>query len=314
MVEKSKESSARVNQMIKSMLLLIIKWHGTICNEWFCATEQIINMIFALKQNPEALIQYLILQTSRSLFSSGNDDKHNNNLLSVNSPYSNLEPPISPHPTRKNSDFINNLGNTQKLEEDLTRVEGDSIVNDGTSHNFEEKFSQLIFVVGHVSVKFLLHFDSIEQHFKRLKNEAETKMQANQKDDAAENELEKIGGGMEADFEHKLTILHNISESCVVTKNLLSIYLPYMKAIIREIITKKCSTRNPIVERAVVLSVCKYMCTSNEFCNENLNLLFALLKCKIDPITKTNIIVALGDLIHRYPNTTEPYNTLLYQK
>ena len=311
MVEKSKEASQRVNQMIKSIILLIIKWHGTSNNEWICATEQLINMIFALKQNPEALLQYLIVNCTKFMFA---EEGKNSNELNPNSQNYLLDPPISPVPTRKGSDVSIAVGNTQKLEEDLSRVEDNTMINNSTAQNFEEKFSQLMFVVGHVSVKFLLHFDAIEHHFKRLKNEAETKMQANQRDDAAENELEKIGGGMEAAFEHKISILHNISEGCIVTKNILSVYVPYMKALISEMISKKGSTRNPIVERTVVLAVCKFMCASNDFCQENLNRIFALLKCKIDPITKTNIIVGLGDLIHRYPNTTEPYTSRLYQK
>jgi condensin complex subunit 1 len=67
-----------------------------------------------------------------------------------------------------------------------------------------------------------------------------------------------------------------------------------------------------MLERVAVLSLCKYMCCSEVFCSENLNKLFALLGTKTDPITKTNIIISLGDLIHRYPNITEPYTQALY--
>jgi len=303
MVEKSKESSPRVNQMIKSMLMLVLKWHGTVNSEWYCATEQIINMIFSLKQNPEALVQYLILQCSKFLVEPESNSKNASQNTSVLSPM-----PDSPvHGVTRSGAPVN----TQMLGDELNKLQ--NLSNDQMAQNFEEKFSQLIFIVGHVSVKFLLHFDVIEQHFKKLKNEAETKMQADQKDDTTDKELEKISGGMEADFENKITTLQNISESCIVFKNLLSVYVPYIKQIVNEMVKKEASTRNPLVERVVVLTLCKYMCTSHDFCQDNLKSLFALLKAKIDPITKTNIIIALGDLIHRFPNMTEPHTHKLYE-
>ena len=86
-----------------------------------------------------------------------------------------------------------------------------------------------------------------------------------------------------------------------------------MQNIIRDNLSKK--SKNPVLERVVVLSLCKYMTVSKMVCKENLHLLFRLLKSDyIDSITKTNIIISLGDLMHRYPNVTEPYTNLLYEK
>ena len=184
---------------------------------------------------------------------------------------------------------------------------------DKNEDNFEDKLAQLLFIVGHSAVRFLIHFDNIENYFKRLKNEAETKAQAGKKN-MTEEELDKISGGMEADIERKIEQLHKISEKFVIQKNLLGQYVPLMKNLVMEIIHKKASVRNPIVERACILALCKFMTVSSDFCEKNLNLLFALLKCKIDPITKTNVIISIGDLIHRFPNITEPYTSNLYQK
>jgi len=49
--------------------------------------------------------------------------------------------------------------------------------------NFECKLSQIIFIVGHIAIKFLVHIDDIETHIKKLKNEVETKQQKTQKDE-----------------------------------------------------------------------------------------------------------------------------------
>jgi len=198
------------------------------------------------------------------------------------------------------------IENSDRIEEETGNLEQ----NEG---NFEEKVSQLLFIVGHCAVRFLLHFDSIESHFKNQKAEVETKRSANVRGNAAENELDKISGGAEAEVERKIDQMTKIGEKYLVHKNLLSFYVPMMKSIVNEIINKKASVRNPLVERTCILSLCKYMVVSSDFCEKNLNMLFALLKCKIDPITKTNIIISIGDLIHRYPNVTEPYTSNLYQ-
>jgi len=56
------------------------------------------------------------------------------------------------------------------------------------------------------------------------------------------------------------------------------------------------------------------MTVSKKVCRENLKLIFAMLRSEnIDSITKTNIIISLGDLMHRYPNITEPYTHKLYE-
>jgi len=290
-LERTKSTAQVVNPIIKNLVLLVIKWHGTDNSEWYCATEQLINMIFALKTNPESLMQYLILSCTKFLLSEGSSQ-----IMSQGAA-------LSYPKSHDNSEIIGG----DRIEEEGGNVEQ----NEG---NFEEKVSQLLFLVGHCAVRFLLHFDSIESHFKNQKAEVETKRSANVRGNAAENELDKISGGAEADIERKIDQMTKIGEKYLVHKNLLSFYVPMMKTLVNEVINRKASVRNPLVERACILSLCKYMVVSSDFCEKNLNMLFALLKCKIDPITKTNIIISIGDLIHRYPNVTEPYTSNLYQK
>jgi hypothetical protein len=56
----------------------------------------------------------------------------------------------------------------------------DTKVPPGQDANFEDKLAQMLFIVGHIAIKFLVHIDDIENHIKRLKNEVETKKQKNQ--------------------------------------------------------------------------------------------------------------------------------------
>ena len=49
--------------------------------------------------------------------------------------------------------------------------------------------------------------------------------------------------------------------------------------------------------------MCKFMCVSDKYCKEHLSLIFRILNMpKIDPIIKNNIIISMGDLLHRFPN------------
>ncbi len=95
---------------------------------------------------------------------------------------------------------------------------------------------------------------------------------------------------------------------------MLGYFLPVMQKIILNILAKK-QQHNCVLQRVTVLSLCKYMTVSKVVCKDNLKLLFTLLSSNIiDSITKTNIIISLGDLMHRYPNITEPFTKRLYDK
>lgn len=54
------------------------------------------------------------------------------------------------------------------------------------------------------------------------------------------------------------------------------------------------------------------MCVSSQICKKNLDLIFNMLESPADPIVKTNILIGIGDLYHRYPNILERYLHLVY--
>ena len=61
-----------------------------------------------------------------------------------------------------------------------------------------------------------------------------------------------------------------------------------------------------------MISLCKFMCVSKIFCEQNLDILFQILKSNCDSIIKTNIIISIGDLLHKYPNSVEKYTNQVY--
>ena len=57
-----------------------------------------------------------------------------------------------------------------------------------------------------------------------------------------------------------------------------------------------------ILERSAILALCKFMCVSQKLCAENLDLVFDILKSRIDFGVKANVIISVGDLFNRFPN------------
>ena len=65
---------------------------------------------------------------------------------------------------------------------------------------------------------------------------------------------------------------------------------------------------------AAVLSMCKLMCVSPQFCDEQLQLLFSVLATPAeDSALRANIAIALGDVAFRFPNLIEPWTTHMYR-
>ena len=55
------------------------------------------------------------------------------------------------------------------------------------------------------------------------------------------------------------------------------------------------------------------MCISATYCQNHIgNLIKILAKPKINSVIKNNIIIAMGDLLHRFPNIVEPHSKTLY--
>lgn len=56
------------------------------------------------------------------------------------------------------------------------------------------------------------------------------------------------------------------------------------------------------------------MCINADYCQENIINLFKILSKPVtNSVIKNNIIIAIGDLLHRFPNIIEPHSRFLYQ-
>ena len=51
------------------------------------------------------------------------------------------------------------------------------------------------------------------------------------------------------------------------------------------------------------LAYCKFLCLGSSFCEQKFNHVAKLLNnSNVNSIAKNNIIIAMGDLLHRFPN------------
>merc|ERR1719300_2352697 len=84
------------------------------------------------------------------------------------------------------------------------------------------------------------------------------------------------------------------------------------------VITSICSQPNkypdPQLQASACLSLAKFMLVSEKFCEENLQLLFTLLERSPEAIIRANLIIALGDMSFRFPNTVEPWTPRMYAR
>ncbi len=72
----------------------------------------------------------------------------------------------------------------------------------------------------------------------------------------------------------------------------------------------------PELTKCAVLALCKFMCVNQEFCDKYLQLLFTLLQNSANSDNfglRSNIIVSIGDLACRFPNSVEPWIHHMYQ-
>ena len=104
-------------------------------------------------------------------------------------------------------------------------------------------------------------------------------------------------------------MLEDITNSSLIQEGLLGRFTPILKAVAAEALARYTSQesvlRAPhlcILERSAILALCEYMCVSPKICQENLDIIFALVRSNIEFGVKANIIITCADLFNRYPN------------
>ena len=179
--------------------------------------------------------------------------------------------------------------------------------------------SQLLFIVGHVSLKLLVYLEKCESEFKRRKLTAGTtegdrntgNNNNNNNSDAPgdRDELEMIGGTNEDDFTEAIQFIKE-SELLNGPTSLIGKFSP----ITEEILTNSERFSDPILQRSATLCMEKLMCISSKYCEKRLPLLITIMEKSPDPIIRSNAILGLGDMAVSFNNLIDENADYLYRR
>ncbi|CAE6447473.1 unnamed protein product [Rhizoctonia solani] len=267
--------------------------------EWFGMAEQAINTIYQLGEQPDTLCSELIKTLTRRVFA----------------------PPAKSTPNSVNKDEDAEMADGD--EDGETTVQAPEPTQDpavpepsqpAKSGDIGNAFhlSQLVFVVGHVALKHIVHLELVEREWKRRKDEAAKAEKKPVKGSkavaaAAADDIEQVAGNAEDDIGDMISQIRE-QELLTGPKSLLTLYGPMIK----EICGTPKTYKNQILRMASTLALSKLMCVSSKYCEDNLMLLFKLMQASRNPIVRSNIIIALGDVAICFNNMIDENSDRLY--
>lgn len=249
--------------------------------EWYGVAEQAIGAIYALSKHPDVLCSDIIRRKTKFVF----------------------QPHLrQPSPTQT-------IPEGDEQRPDTASTDGQSAKAKPTSW----ALSQLLFIVGHIAIKQIVHLELCELDFKRRKAEQEKNKPANaaaqKKDDQADNELDLIGGTTEDDFTEAMAHIRE-RELLYGENSLLTNFGP--------LVTEICANSNAYPDRnlqaAATLCMAKLMCVSAEYCEKNLPLLITIMERSEDPIVRSNAVIALGDMAVCFNHLIDENTDFLYRR
>ncbi|KAK2626275.1 hypothetical protein QTJ16_004537 [Diplocarpon rosae] len=251
--------------------------------EWYGVAEQAINAIYTLSKHPDTLCSEILRRKTKYVF-----HKRNEKTSEPEEPAGEDTKMLSPPP--------------EALAEPESKLKGSIAL------------SQLLFIVGHVAIKQIVHLELCELDFKRRKAEAEKNKTASDApiDKAAKeaaDDLDAIGGTTEDDFTEAMSHIRE-RELLYGEKSLLANFGP----LVSEICSNNTTYRDRNLQAAATLCLAKLMCVSSEYCETNLPLLITILERSKDPTTRSNVVIALGDMAVCFNHLIDENTDFLYRR
>ncbi|CAB4424236.1 unnamed protein product [Rhizophagus irregularis] len=241
----------------------------TTSQEWFRVTEQAINAIYLLGEHPDILCGDIIKRKATLVFDLKIPD--NENYMEID-------------------------------EESLLTSQEPFLAN-------PLHLSQLIFIVGHVAIKQIVHLEVIEAEWKRRKAEAESKDKEKSAKNPGDDELEQVVGTTEDEYGEAIAQIRE-QELLFDPNSLLAVFGPLIISICAN--NKTYNHHN--LQIAATLALAKLMCVSSGFCEDNLQLLFTILERSNEPTIRSNIIIALGDMTVCFNNIINENINYIYNR
>ncbi|KAF2457530.1 condensin [Lineolata rhizophorae] len=281
--------------------------------EWFGVAEQAIGAIYALAKHPDTLCSEVIRRKTKYVFTM----QQSRPSSSGTSKSVVEESTISSKPSEE----------PEKAADDNKRP---------TQQRAASAMSQLLFIVGHVAIKQIVHLEVCEQDFKRRKAEREklatsgdaassrkslgagaspTKKAGSKKDGkpaeepSPEDELDLIAGTTEDDFTDAIAHIRE-RELLYGEQSLLASFGP----LAHELCANNTRYDDATLQAQAALCMAKLMCVSSEYCEANLGLLLTILERSKDAITRSNLVVALGDMAVSFNHLIDENTDFLYRR
>ncbi|KAI9653446.1 MAG: Condensin complex subunit [Alyxoria varia] len=248
--------------------------------EWYGVAEQAIGAIYTLSNHPDILCSDIIRRKTKSVFQSrmpnaAKESHAEDEHMSGTTP----PPPEFESPKQKP----------------------------------EAGLSQLLFIVGHVAIKQIVHLELCEIDFKKRKADREkdklSDSSATKKASEDDNELDLIGGTTEDDFTEAMAHIRE-REILYGPKSLLSNFGP----LATEICSNNTAYNDRNLQAIATICMAKLMCVSSEYCEKNLPLLITILERSEDPVTRSNVVIALGDMAVCFNNLIDENTDFLYRR
>ncbi|KAI0999946.1 Condensin complex subunit 1 [Podosphaera aphanis] len=255
--------------------------------EWYGVAEQAISAIYTLSKYPDILCSGILRRKTRSVFQQ-HQVKRSESEPEIEVEHSITSPSPSPPDNKPEENMLDKVKGTVAL-------------------------SQLLFIVGHIAIKQIVHLELCELNFKRRKTEIEKNKASESlsvkasKD--ADDDLDMIGGTTEDDFTEAIAHIRE-RELLYSEKSLLSNFGP----LVSEICSNNTTYANQNLQAAATLCMAKLMCVSSEYCEANLPLLITILERSKDPIIRSNVVVALGDIAVCFNHLIDENTDFLYRR
>ena len=170
--------------------------------------------------------------------------------------------------------------------------------------------ARFLFILGQCALCSLVFTERVANEAKKAaekKNKDTKKADATNEVDAMEEEM---GMAAAADADHE-RIFNLITEQHIVYDNVLSKFHPLIGFVVAN---EKAAFSNSLLRESAVLALCRYMSVSSILCESYLPLLFTVFNQEQSPVIRTTIMIALGDLAFRFPNSLEPWTAHMYSK
>lgn len=296
-----------VLRMLASILLI-----SSDSNDWYGMAEQAIGAIYVLSQHPDVLCSEILRRKTKLVFQ-----------------------------RTKSAASLSRAASPDTMDVDEMDIDEPAQMETPPPETAESHqkpsiaLSQLLFAVGHIAIKQIVHLELCELDFKRRKQEQEKcKSAANssprksvvpgtskRKNAAAEeveeekkreeekDELELIGGTTEDDFTEAIAHIRE-RELLYGPNSLLTNFGP----LVTEICANNTAYKDRDLQAAATLCLAKLMCVSAEYCEKNLPLLITILERSADPIVRSNAVIALGDMAVCFNHLIDENTDFLYRR